>query len=478
MKLIVNAHKIELIQEQAVNEKEIDISECQFEFADEITNEYVKEAYFTLGDTTYKQIIVNNKCSFPQEVLVRPATIELGVVAYLVEDETEIKRYNPTPVYFKTDLGSLKDAENSEEPTPSEMEQYEQALQDGLTEVNSKLEDIDEAILETSNLNITAEKTNNITYVTITDKEGNDNTVQILDGETGPAGRDGTDGQDGADGITPTIGDNGNWFIGETDTGKPSRGATGQTGPAGQDGQNGTDGYSPIANVSKSGSTATITITDKNGTTTATINDGTNGTNGQDGVGVPSGGTQGQVLSKIDGTDYNTQWINVPSPDLSNYYTKSETKTLITTDNLIVVDGYGTDGFTQENVQKVLDEMLTNNQNRILPYFVKPTKDGDVYTIVGNYGGTASKKKLSIVKTTPDLHTDRIDIAYALLNIDVNTTTSQATYISITNTSTASVLSTTNTQSYTPTANYHPATKKYVDDAITSAITDALGGNY
>jgi hypothetical protein len=31
----------------------------------------------------------------------------------------------------------------------------------------------------------------------------------------------------GEDGITPHIGDNGNWFIGDTDTGKPSRGENG-----------------------------------------------------------------------------------------------------------------------------------------------------------------------------------------------------------------------------------------------------------
>lgn len=34
------------------------------------------------------------------------------------------------------------------------------------------------------------------------------------------------------DGITPHIGDNGNWFIGDTDTGMPSRGETGPQGPA------------------------------------------------------------------------------------------------------------------------------------------------------------------------------------------------------------------------------------------------------
>lgn len=35
---------------------------------------------------------------------------------------------------------------------------------------------------------------------------------------------------DGADGLTPTIGENGNWYLGDTDTGKPSRGDTPQKG--------------------------------------------------------------------------------------------------------------------------------------------------------------------------------------------------------------------------------------------------------
>ena len=35
-----------------------------------------------------------------------------------------------------------------------------------------------------------------------------------------------------------------------------------------------------------------------------------------------------------------------------------------------------------------------------------------------------------------------------------------------------------NTTAYTPTANYNPATKKYVDDAIATNITQTLGGSY
>lgn len=52
-------------------------------------------------------------------------------------------------------------------------------------------------------------------------------------------------GDTGADGITPHIGANGNWYIGDDDTGKPSRGeqgAKGDKGDAGADGKNGIDG--------------------------------------------------------------------------------------------------------------------------------------------------------------------------------------------------------------------------------------------
>lgn len=47
---------------------------------------------------------------------------------------------------------------------------------------------------------------------------------------------------DGADGITPTIGNNGNWFLGDTDTGKPSRGEKGDKGDTGAQGIQGEKG--------------------------------------------------------------------------------------------------------------------------------------------------------------------------------------------------------------------------------------------
>lgn len=62
------------------------------------------------------------------------------------------------------------------------------------------------------------------------------------DGADGKPGAAGAPGKDGTNGITPSIGTNGNWYIGNTDTGKPSRGAKGDTGASGEPGKDGKDG--------------------------------------------------------------------------------------------------------------------------------------------------------------------------------------------------------------------------------------------
>ena len=81
---------------------------------------------------------------------------------------------------------------------------------------------------------------------------GSTDTGKPSRGATGAPGKGGADGKPGAagtDGITPHIGDNGNWYIGSTDTGKPSRGATGAKGDAGATGPAGVpgkDGHTPV----------------------------------------------------------------------------------------------------------------------------------------------------------------------------------------------------------------------------------------
>ncbi len=61
-------------------------------------------------------------------------------------------------------------------------------------------------------------------------------------GKQGDPGGTGPVGPPGTDGITPTIGDNGHWYLGTVDTGKPSRGKQGTQGEPGIQGPQGETG--------------------------------------------------------------------------------------------------------------------------------------------------------------------------------------------------------------------------------------------
>ena len=66
-----------------------------------------------------------------------------------------------------------------------------------------------------------------------------------INGKDGADGKDGTNGQNGSDGVdgnTPFIGENGNWWIGETDTSVKAAGIDGTDGVDGTDGEKGDKG--------------------------------------------------------------------------------------------------------------------------------------------------------------------------------------------------------------------------------------------
>lgn len=251
MLIKVTPHIIKIVKEQTepINEKEINVSKCQFEFSEEIEDDYVKEAYFTLNGNTYKQIIVNNECDYPSEVLEQKGELEIGVVVFKVENDEYVKLYNPTPDYYETWIGSLKDAENSEPITPSEMEQYEQVLNDGL--------------IEAQRVDIDATKAGNTATITITNRNGAEKIVSIYDGQKGDKGDKGDKGEQGVQGIQGPKGDTG---------------ANGKDGTNGKDGADGKDakinGVNTLTiqegeniSISQSGSTMTISSTGGSGGT-------------------------------------------------------------------------------------------------------------------------------------------------------------------------------------------------------------------
>ena len=118
--------------------------------------------------------------------------------------------------------------------------------------------------------------------------------LAVSQGETGVSGAPGSSGSAGSSGLSyGTSGTSGG--VGATG----SSGSSGQTGTSGSSGATGSSG--------SSGGTGASGSSGSSGSSGAT---GSSGSSGNSGAGVPTGGTAGQVLAKIDGTNFNTQWVN------------------------------------------------------------------------------------------------------------------------------------------------------------------------
>ncbi len=105
-----------------------------------------------------------------------------------------------------------------------------------------------------------------------------------LQGETGPAGPQGDPGPQGDIGPQGDPGPQG------------EQGPAGEQGPQGPQGEQGPAGETgPQGDIGPQGDQGP---------------QGEQGVEGPAGVGVPAGGTTGQVLAKVDGDDYHTEWVD------------------------------------------------------------------------------------------------------------------------------------------------------------------------
>lgn len=179
MKVIVKTNEIEIEKNNLINSGEYNITPCEFEFSEEY-NGLTKMAVFSTCSIDVKVAILNNRCVIPYEILENQGQVLLGVYGYeSVNDELEL-RYSPTPKYFYVIQGSYKEGNDPELPPKSEWEQV--------------IEEVNTAINEANNLNIEAEKVGKVTTITITHKDGEEQEVQILDGEKGDKGDKGDAG--------------------------------------------------------------------------------------------------------------------------------------------------------------------------------------------------------------------------------------------------------------------------------------------
>lgn len=125
-----------------------------------------------------------------------------------------------------------------------------------------------------------------------------------------------------------------------------------------------------------------ITLTNDENVITITneVNDiiisekGIQGDKGNTGAGVPVGGTAGQVLAKIDGTDYNTQWVD-------------------DSDTLTWIDVAGDVEYTGVKTVIASGDVLTANYKGNIVYrFINSTENANGYPLedsfYSNFDGT------------------------------------------------------------------------------------------
>lgn len=192
MNISVTKTQVSINTDYVLNDAEYNINECTFSFSNDYTDDLVKKAVFIKGSSIIEMSIINNKCNIPYEVLTQ-GQFEIHVYAYEVDGNELVLRYSPsyTTAYVRT--GSyVENAESPEEITPTQFEQYMQAMNDGLNEV--------------ANVNISSEQLSDGTSITITNREGVSNTTYVYNGHDGANGKDGTNGKDGKDGTNGTDG--------------------------------------------------------------------------------------------------------------------------------------------------------------------------------------------------------------------------------------------------------------------------------
>ena len=151
----------------------------------------------------------------------------------------------------------------------------------------------------------------------------------VEQGPQGERGEQGAPGKDGSDGETPFIGDNGNWWIGDIDTGVCAtasdgrdgiNGVNGRDGKDGQDGAPGKDGVTPIFSFDEA--TNMLSISYDGGLTYSLIIDlramCQSGIDGKDGVDGKDGKDGEDGKDGVDGVNGITPILSIN--EITNYW--------------------------------------------------------------------------------------------------------------------------------------------------------------
>ena len=335
MKFLVKQQKIEALEREVIASDQIAFVSVKFVF-DGAWKTLHKVVQFTQCEETYNLVLgtEGTTCLLPAEL--HPGAVKMSLFGYDAESDTTLRATTVPVTLHIRPSGFVADGDTPIPPTLDlytqllkKLDEKADGLQNGKDGFSPKVKaeqmefgvvitivDADGETSATLHHGANGEKgTDGKSAYQIAVEQGYQgsesdwlSSLKGDKGEKGNTGAKGNPGQDGADGksayaIAVEHGyedSEEKWLLslkgekGDTgergekgDTGlqgergeKGETGQQGEQGPMGEKGEKGDagvagkDGFSPIANVVKDGSVITITITDKNGTTTVTLTEG------------------------------------------------------------------------------------------------------------------------------------------------------------------------------------------------------------
>ena len=332
MKFLVKQQKIEALEREVIASDQIAFVSVKFVF-DGAWKTLHKVVQFTQCEETYNVVLgtEGTTCLLPSEL--HPGAVKMSLFGYDAESDTTLRATTVPVTLHIRPSGFIADGDTPIPPTSDlytqllkKLDEKAAGLQNGKDGFSPKVKaeqmksgvvitivDADGETSATLHHGANGEKgTDGKSAYQIAVEQGYQGSesdwLSSLKGDKGNTGAKGNPGQDGADGksayaIAVEHGyedSEEKWLLslkgekGDTgergekgDTGlqgergeKGETGQQGKQGPTGEKGEKGDagvagkDGFSPIANVVKDGSVITITITDKNGTTTVTLTEG------------------------------------------------------------------------------------------------------------------------------------------------------------------------------------------------------------
>ena len=314
MKFLVKQQKIEALEREVIASDQIAFVSVKFVF-DGAWKTLHKVVQFTQCEETYNLVlgIDGTTCLLPAEL--HPGAVKMSLFGYDAESDTTVRATTVPVTLHIRPSGFVADGDTPIPPTPDlytqllkKLDEKAAGLQNGKDGFSPKVRaeqmksgvvitivDADGETSATLHNGANGEKgTDGKSAYQIAVEQGYQgsesdwlSSLKGDKGEKGNTGAKGNPGQDGAEGksayaIAVEHGyedSEEKWLLSlKGEKGDPGdrglQGVPGEKGEKGDAGVAGKDGFSPIANVVKDGSVITITITDKNGTTTVTLTEG------------------------------------------------------------------------------------------------------------------------------------------------------------------------------------------------------------